>query len=106
MAPASLPRTVRSLVVAGLSLGVASGCASDTPSGGARLGQAASWSSVAGGPPNSSRAHAGVSDSPELLWSRTLGAPAIGVQEWLDLDRLRLPLVQEMLKLRMPRRKF
>ncbi|HBB56351.1 MAG TPA: hypothetical protein DCZ49_09240, partial [Hyphomonadaceae bacterium] len=34
------------------------------------------------------------------------GAPAIGVQEWLDLDRLRLPLVQEMLKLRMPRRKF
>lgn len=70
---------MRSLVVAGLALGVASGCASDTPSGGARLGQAASWSSVAGGPPNSSRAHAGVSDSPELLWSRTLGAPAIGV---------------------------
>ncbi|WP_010541476.1 PQQ-binding-like beta-propeller repeat protein [Dietzia alimentaria] len=79
MARASIPRTARALAVAALAVGVAAGCASNTESGDARLGQAASWSSVTGGPPNSSRAHASVSDSPELLWSRALGAPTIGV---------------------------
>ena len=54
------------------------GCASHTESGDARLGQADSWSSVAGGPTNSGRAHSSVQDSPELRWSRPLGAPASG----------------------------
>ena len=62
-----------------LALGLVAGCASATESGGARLGQAASWSSVSGGPDNSGRAHSAVADSPALLWSRTLGAPAVGV---------------------------
>lgn len=70
---------MRALASVALTAGVVAGCASATESGGARLGQAASWSSVAGGPPNSGRAHAAVSDAPELLWSRALGAPAIGV---------------------------
>lgn len=60
-------------------LGLVVSCASNTPSGGARLPQAASWSSVTGGPPNSGRAHAPVSDAPELRWSRALGAPLSGV---------------------------
>ncbi|MGN7156807.1 outer membrane protein assembly factor BamB family protein [Dietzia cercidiphylli] len=83
MAPASIPRrtapTARALAVGAMAVGIAAGCASATESGGARLGQAASWSSVAGGPPNSGRAHAAVSESPGLLWSRPLGAPATGV---------------------------
>ena len=79
MARAPIPRTARSLAVAALAVGVAAGCASDTESGDARLGQAASWSSVTGGPPNSGRSHASVSDAPELLWSRALGAPTTGV---------------------------
>ena len=77
--PALTPRTARALVAVALAAGVAAGCASDTESGGARLGQAASWSSLAGGPPNSGRAHSPVSDAPGLLWSRALGAPAVGV---------------------------
>lgn len=56
-----------------------SGCTSHTESGGARLPQAESWSSVTGGPANPGRAHAPVSDEPALLWSRTLGAPLSGV---------------------------
>ncbi|KAA0919467.1 PQQ-binding-like beta-propeller repeat protein [Dietzia sp. ANT_WB102] len=79
MAPASTPRTARTLVAVALAAGVLVGCASATESGDARLGQAASWSSVAGGPPNSGRAHSTVTDAPELLWSRSLGAPAVGV---------------------------
>ncbi|MEH6818667.1 MAG: hypothetical protein V7706_01840 [Dietzia psychralcaliphila] len=83
MAPASIPRraapTARALAVGVIAAGLAAGCASSTESGGARLEQAASWSSVAGGPPNSGRAHGPVSDSPGLVWSRPLGAPATGV---------------------------
>lgn len=79
MARASIPRAARSLAVAALAVGLAAGCASDTESGDARLGQAASWSSVTGGPPNSGRAHSEVSDAPALVWSRALGAPTIGV---------------------------
>lgn len=71
--------TARGLAVAALAVGLTAGCASDTESGDARLGQAGSWSSVTGGPPNSGRAHAPVSDSPDLVWSRPLGAPATGV---------------------------
>lgn len=78
MGPASTPRIARALAAV-LAVGLLVGCTSHTESGGARLEQAASWSSVTGGPPNSGRAHASVSDAPELLWSRTLGAPAIGV---------------------------
>ncbi|EYT63322.1 hypothetical protein H483_0107875 [Dietzia sp. UCD-THP] len=83
VAPASIPRraapTARALAVGAVAVGLAAGCASHTESGGARLEQAESWSSVAGGPPNSGRAHASVSDSPALVWSRPLGAPATGV---------------------------
>lgn len=79
MAPASTPRTARALVALAVAAALAGGCASHTESGGARLGQAESWSSVAGGPANQGRAHGEVSDSPELVWSRALGAPAIGV---------------------------
>lgn len=79
MGPASIPRTTRALAVTALAVGLAAGCASATESGGGRVGQATSWSSVAGGPDNSGRAHSAVSDAPELLWSRTLGAPTIGV---------------------------
>jgi outer membrane protein assembly factor BamB len=83
VAPASIPRraalTARALAVGAVAVALAAGCVSSTESGGARLGQAQSWSSVAGGPPNSGRAHAAVSDSPGLVWSRSLGAPAIGV---------------------------
>lgn len=70
---------LRALAASVLAVVVAAGCTSQTESGGSRLEQAASWSSVTGGPPNSGRAHASVSEAPELLWSRTLGAPAIGV---------------------------
>lgn len=77
--PSTAWRAARALLVGAISVGLAAGCASSTGSGDARLGQAASWSSVTGGPPNSGRAHAAVSDSPELVWSRTLGAPATGV---------------------------
>lgn len=67
-------------VLAGLlGLGLAAGCTSATESGGARLAQADSWSSVAGGPTNSGRAHSDPDDAPELLWSRPLGAPLSGV---------------------------
>ncbi len=79
MGPVPTPRTARALAVAALAVGMLAGCTSHTESGGSRLGQAASWSSVTGGPPNSGRAHAPVSDAPELVWSRALGAPAIGV---------------------------
>lgn len=77
--PVSTPRAARILTVAALSVGLVAGCTSNTEPGDSRLEQAASWSSVTGGPPNSGRAHASVSGSPELVWSRTLGAPAIGV---------------------------
>ena len=80
MAPAlTPPPRVRALLVGSIAVALAAGCASSTESGGARLGQAESWSSVTGGPPNSGRAHASVSDSPGLVWSRPLGAPATGV---------------------------
>lgn len=79
MGPVSRPRAARTLAVAALAVGLAAGCTSSTEPGGSRLEQAASWSSVTGGPPNSGRAHAAVSQAPELVWSRTLGAPAIGV---------------------------
>lgn len=72
-------RPVRAVAVSALALALAAGCASHTESGDARLPQADSWSSVTGGPPNSGRAHASVADAPELLWSRTLGAPLSGV---------------------------
>lgn len=78
MGPASTPRVARALAAA-LAVGLLAGCTSHTESGDARLGQAASWSSVTGGPSNSGRAHSSVSDAPELVWSRALGAPAIGV---------------------------
>lgn len=78
MAPGSTSRAGRVLAVAAL-VGLVAGCASATESGGARLGQAESWSSVAGGPDNSGRARSDVDEAPDLLWSRTLGAPAIGV---------------------------
>ena len=79
MGPVSTPRAARALAVAAVTVGLAAGCASSTEPGDSRLEQAASWSSVTGGPPNSGRAHASVSEAPELVWSRTLGAPAIGV---------------------------
>lgn len=79
MGPVPTPRAARALAVAALAVGLVAGCTSHTESGGSRLAQADSWSSVTGGPPNSGRAHASVSEAPELLWSRTLGAPAIGV---------------------------
>lgn len=79
MAPVLTLRSGRAVAVAALMVGLAAGCASSTGSGDARLGQAASWSSVTGGPPNSGRAHSAVPDSPALLWSRPLGAPATGV---------------------------
>ncbi|GLB62480.1 hypothetical protein NCCP2495_03580 [Dietzia sp. NCCP-2495] len=78
MGPASTPRATRTLAAA-LAVGLLAGCVSHTESGGARMSQAASWSSVTGGPSNSGRAHSELADAPELLWSRTLGAPAIGV---------------------------
>lgn len=62
-----------------LSLGLIAGCTSDTSSGGARLGHAESWSSVAGGPANTGRGHSAGPEVPELLWSRPLGAPLTGV---------------------------
>lgn len=74
-----MARAARILTAAAIAGGLVAGCASNTESGDARLGQAESWSSVTGGPPNSGRAHATVSDSPELVWSRPLGAPATGV---------------------------
>ena len=67
------------LLAPALVVALAAGCTSDTPSGGARLPQAESWSSVTGGPANSGRAHAAVSDAPDLEWSRSLGAPLTGV---------------------------
>ncbi|GAA4261996.1 PQQ-binding-like beta-propeller repeat protein [Dietzia aurantiaca] len=79
MGPATTPRVARTLGVAALAVAFLAGCTSHTESGDARLPQAASWSSVTGGPSNSGRAHGSVSQTPELLWSRTLGAPAIGV---------------------------
>ena len=79
MGPATTARTVRALGLVAVAVGLLAGCTSSTESGGARLPQAASWSSVTGGPPNSGRAHSSVSPSPELVWSRTLGAPAVGV---------------------------
>lgn len=69
----------RTLGVVVLTVGLTAACTSNTESGDARLPQAASWSSVAGGPPNSGRAHGSVSGTPELLWSRSLGAPLSGV---------------------------
>lgn len=79
MGPVSTPRAARILAVAALAVSMVAGCTSNTEPGDSRLAQAASWSSVTGGPPNSGRAHASVSEAPELLWSRALGAPAIGV---------------------------
>lgn len=72
-------RPARALSVAAIVVGLVAGCTSDTASGNARLAQANSWSSVTGGPPNSGRAHASVSDAPQLLWSRAFGAPLSGV---------------------------
>lgn len=77
--PSRIRRSARTLCAAALALGLAAGCTSHTDSGNARLAQADSWSSVAGGPSNSGRAHGSVSDAPELLWSRPLGAPLSGV---------------------------
>ena len=79
MGPVPTARAARILTVAAVSVGLVAGCTSGTEPGDSRLEQAASWSSVTGGPPNSGRAHASVSEAPELVWSRTLGAPAIGV---------------------------
>ncbi|WP_299021859.1 PQQ-binding-like beta-propeller repeat protein [uncultured Dietzia sp.] len=77
--PRRAARPVRALLLGSVVLALAAGCASSTESGGARLGQADSWSSVTGGAPNPRRAHSSVADSPELVWSRPLGAPATGV---------------------------
>lgn len=77
--PPRSARAVRTMSVAVLTVGLAAACTSNTDSGDARLPQAASWSSVTGGPPNSGRAHGSVTDTPELLWSRPLGAPLSGV---------------------------
>ena len=77
--PSTAARSARALALGALCVVVAAGCASSTGSGDARLGQAASWSSLTGGPENSGRAHAPVADSPGLVWSRALGAPATGV---------------------------